>query len=382
MRALTAFQQNSSDVIMFYALFVLISCLITLTLFLLRSPHPLFDTTTKRGRKKQEHAFTLPEWYMHETNITLSTVSLFPKRISEDIFLLVCISSHPAHIDLRQAIRETWGISNEKVRFVFFMGKSGNQFIDLLVQREHQQYGDIFQADYEEDYRAITTKVVAMLVWATSLSSKFILKSDDDMWVNINRLVHTLSISDISYGGFVIGGRVNRNPDHRHYTDPLFYPFPKWVPYCKGGAYVFSSNLLQPILNAANHVPYLTADDAYVGLLMDKVGVRPKTIPGFQFMKFFPYYYQLPIWDRCYFESLTSIGDGLDEGQIRSIHNTMTDKNSMCFPSCIYTNAIPFTFAFVLSTFFLIKVFSRRHNDVESQKSRKRSAKIVSSKST
>jgi uncharacterized protein YdhG (YjbR/CyaY superfamily) len=74
-----------------------------------------------------------------------------------------------------------------------------NEFFTFLQQEtivtEHAEHGDILQQDFVDSYANLTIKTVFMLKWLTSnecSTAKFIMKLDDDAFVNPERLWATL----------------------------------------------------------------------------------------------------------------------------------------------------------------------------------------------
>ena len=62
------------------------------------------------------------------------------------------------------------------------------------------------------------------------------------------------------------------------------YPFHYFPPYESGSGYLISADLLRPLRNASDFVPYIFIDDVYVtGILGRVVGARHVTRPGFAY---------------------------------------------------------------------------------------------------
>ncbi|XP_022673318.1 beta-1,3-galactosyltransferase 4-like [Varroa jacobsoni] len=114
--------------------------------------------------------------------------------ISQPVFLHVYVASSPSHDVRRNAIRETWGAQGKKnnVSLVFMIGKSE---LDNKIRREGDTYGDILQGDYRDTYDNLAFKSVSMLSHfsITYPHPTYIMKTDDDIFVNVPKLVNFLS---------------------------------------------------------------------------------------------------------------------------------------------------------------------------------------------
>lgn len=81
-----------------------------------------------------------------------------------------------------------------------------------LVEEESLHYSDIIQEGFVDSYNNLTLKSVMMLKWVVSNchSVRYIMKTDDDMFVNINNLVRLLKVRNMSnllVGALICGAR-------------------------------------------------------------------------------------------------------------------------------------------------------------------------------
>ena len=117
----------------------------------------------------------------------------------KDLFLISYIHTAPSHYKRRMVIRETWGnpkyYPDVKVRVVFVMGKTfDKEEVQSSLEYEAEQYGDIVQEDFLDSYKNLTYKGIGALKWVTKYCShaKFVLKADDDIFVNTFTLLRHL----------------------------------------------------------------------------------------------------------------------------------------------------------------------------------------------
>ena len=118
---------------------------------------------------------------------------------NKNIFLISYIHTAPSHYKRRMIIRETWGnakyYSDVTVRVVFVMGRTFDKpEVQSALEFESEQYGDIVQEDFLDSYKNLTYKGIGALKWITNYCShaKFVLKADDDIFVNTFTLLRHL----------------------------------------------------------------------------------------------------------------------------------------------------------------------------------------------
>ncbi len=128
-------------------------------------------------------------------------------------FLVILISSHPSAFGRRNAIRGTWAnvqqqeiLTPEMIRIVFLLGNSSDQQNDQLVQSEMRSFGDIVNGSFKEAYRNATYKTLLGFKWAHfhCQQAKYILKADDDVFINLFALMKWLKNQQRMrfYGGY------------------------------------------------------------------------------------------------------------------------------------------------------------------------------------
>ena len=123
----------------------------------------------------------------------------------DDVFLLIYVHTAIDHHKRRNVIRQTWGdvtLYDVRVRVVFFLGsppditsKENRTEAQNLLHFEADEYGDIVQEDFIDTYHNLTYKGVAALKWIVNSCrrAKFVLKTDDDIFVNMFMLIRHLS---------------------------------------------------------------------------------------------------------------------------------------------------------------------------------------------
>ncbi|XP_013928225.1 PREDICTED: UDP-GlcNAc:betaGal beta-1,3-N-acetylglucosaminyltransferase 8 [Thamnophis sirtalis] len=219
-----------------------------------------------------------------------------PRKCAETkngAFLLLAIKSVPGNFAARQAVRDTWGQEGEPgglaVRTVFLLGTAEGQqgpHLQPLVHFESQSFRDILMWDFEDTFFNLTLKDSLFLRWTLDYCRdvRFILKGDDDVFINTPKVLGYLSSVDANeplYTGQVMSNaspfRIQRS---KYYVPESFYvgPYPA---YAGGGGYIFSGPLALLLLLISRHVAFYPIDDVYTGLCFQALGIPPQPHAGF-----------------------------------------------------------------------------------------------------
>ena len=250
-----------------------------------------------------------------------------------NIDLLILINSNPHTSNarkLRYAIRETWGnCTQTSCQTIFFMGQTEKR--NPAYFKELKECSDMLIFDYYDNYKNITLKLLATFEWVSKfLNATYILKTDDDVYVNIEKLLLKLrSIkSEHFYGGIVWNGYVQRSG--RHAVSRTDYALEKYPPFCKGALFIFSFALTADLLKVTKKRNWFGVDDAFVGVLMHDLGVGPHEIR--EFVHFHSMFLEL-ISD-CSLVNNIGFADGFSDHHIRLMHSRITShkgKQLICF---------------------------------------------------
>ncbi|KAK3589561.1 hypothetical protein CHS0354_041690, partial [Potamilus streckersoni] len=189
--------------------------------------------------------------------------------------LIIIVHSATSNFQKRKVLRETWlnYVLLEQMSFqhMFLLGKASSITIQDMIADEHRKHGDIVQGDFIDDYHNLTHKAVLGLKWIHEIckNARFVLKVDDDVYLNIFRLMDEV-LPSVQYSNDSIMCNVHHDQDiQRHgkwamdadyFPTCKFYPFP----YCGGGFALFSSTIVPLLLDLAHSVPFIWIDDVYV----------------------------------------------------------------------------------------------------------------------
>ncbi|XP_043925910.1 UDP-GalNAc:beta-1,3-N-acetylgalactosaminyltransferase 1 [Protopterus annectens] len=209
-------------------------------------------------------------------------------------FLIIFVASKPSNILQRNAIRITWGSSKtwwgHQVLILFLLGKdieAGTS--QSVVKQESEQFGDVIQQDFHDNYNNLTLKTKMAFRWLSEFcpNAKYMMKADDDVFVNVRNLVGFLLSTNMSenlYSGYPFF----RNVPHRGFFQKIYisyesYPYPVYPPYCSGLGYVLSANLVLKLYEIMNHIKPIRFEDAYVGLCLYLSRTSIKILPNSHF---------------------------------------------------------------------------------------------------
>ena len=233
-------------------------------------------------RNSKKAQLSNPLLHKHQYKFLLNNQNICDK----DTFLVICVSTDPQHINMRNLIRQTWGsvkdYNGARIRVVFFMGErmlrtpKQTEYLSRELEMESERFQDIVKGNFVDSYRNLTFKSVMGLHWvhAHCRASRFIVKTDDDVFVNIFKLVHFLqevqsgspnSISNFLYGKVNRRIQPKRNNYSKWYTSEDDYSQQVFPPYCNGIGYVFSGDVAKKIYKASERVPYISIEDVYIG---------------------------------------------------------------------------------------------------------------------
>ena len=113
-----------------------------------------------------------------------------------EIELLIIILTVHSNTLARNALRETWLTfsrnNSANVRYAFLLGENQNTELQEILSKENEQFGDIVQENFVDAYSNLTYKTIMGYKWAASYCSvaKAVLKTDDDMYINVPNVLN------------------------------------------------------------------------------------------------------------------------------------------------------------------------------------------------
>lgn len=209
----------------------------------------------------------------------------------KDTFVVILVHSHHFNTMQRSAIRNTWGSTAalggngswpnvamsraQSLRLVFVLGTHANPALNDIARREASRFDDVVQGNFQDSYRNMTLKSLLGLKFVSEHCStaKYLLKSDDDMFINLPYLLKILTDRVIPgraiIGPLNVGSGVMRAGKWKLTQEE--FPFTFFPPYESGSAYVISSDIVRTLFETAEYVPHIFIDDVYITGILGRI---------------------------------------------------------------------------------------------------------------
>ncbi|KAG8450169.1 hypothetical protein GDO86_002704 [Hymenochirus boettgeri] len=232
------------------------------------------------------------------------------------LVLLITTSHHQK--EARMAIRQSWGknreILGQRVSAFFLLGTSGNVQKEAELANESLAYNDIIQRPFVDAYYNLTIKTVMGIDWISERcpETKFVMKTDADMFVNTVYLVELLrhkTQSNFFTGFLKLDEYPIRNIFSKWYVSKREFPGVRYPPFCSGTGYVFSADVAQKLHKLPSTIPFFKLEDVFVGLCLERLKIDLQELHSEQ--TFFP---EKPYFSTCRYKRLvTSHGHRPDD---------------------------------------------------------------------
>ncbi|XP_056319932.1 N-acetyllactosaminide beta-1,3-N-acetylglucosaminyltransferase 3.4 [Danio aesculapii] len=238
---------------------------------------------------------------------------------SADVFLLLVIKSSPENYDRREVLRKTWAEERLHkgvcIRRVFIIGTTRSGFekrrLNRLLKLENNENKDILQWDFNDSFFNLTLKQILFLEWMDRRCphARFLLNGDDDIFANTFNMIEYLQGQENNDGSrhLFTGHLIQnvgpiRNPSSKYYVPVQIQESERYPPYCGGGGFLLSGFTARTIYNMSHSVILLPIDDVYMGMCLEKAGLKPTShfgvrtaglnVPAENVDKFDPCYYR------------------------------------------------------------------------------------------
>ncbi|KAL3878786.1 hypothetical protein ACJMK2_031114 [Sinanodonta woodiana] len=214
----------------------------------------------------------------------------------DNLTFIAMVHSATDHFYRRSVVRETWAnkdlLRNYSMRVVFLLGRPQDKKIQATIEHESSLHRDIVQGNFMDSYHNLTHKGVLGFRWISEFcpQAKFVIKVDDDVFVNVFKLLLDMSNS------YKADRRNIRCYVRQNGTSPIMRNSGKWkvndwefrnmthfpVSYCNGFFVILTSDIIKEMYQSARKTPFFWIDDVYLfGLLPAKVGsVTFQSAPG------------------------------------------------------------------------------------------------------
>ena len=200
--------------------------------------------------------------------------------MDSEIVCIIIVLSAFKNVERRNIIRETWGTSRSVVKIVFVVGVDDKYTSEAeFFKNETRLHKDIIMYDTPDLYKHLQQKVGLGLKWATQFCrhAKFLYKTDDDMFVQVNHLLTELS-HQLQSRALVCCCRVGSRPYRygKWKVTRFEYPFDVYPTYCTGSGYVMSMDVVATIFHTAQFVPFIPPEDVYFTGIVSRIArIKP-----------------------------------------------------------------------------------------------------------
>ena len=273
-----------------------------------------------------------------------------------DFYLVVVVNSGAKGDEFRQRrtkIRETWAskktceyanaMNNTKLKdlnwiLVFVLGKAGVEVEDKRNIEEAKLHNDMIIGDISDNYLNNILKFYMGQLWASLLGTKYTLKTDDDVYVRIPKIIEYL-VSEGSPPSFY-GGETYPNTGVARWAggkwsiSKKYFDEPKFPPFNAGAFIIMSADLLGSLFNYVYIRKPFHTDDAYVGVAMRDFKVKVVHILSFDIKNNMATL--IGVKNNCDILKLIAYGHKVDTGAMQHLHGRVEDlcRNSITLQNC------------------------------------------------
>ena len=222
----------------------------------------------------------LPRWSVDEY-VNYSSVMQCRHRL-----LLIMVESSPDNKDRRDFIRSTWGQETDTSRTLFIVGTSSSNLTNDAILNEIKEFRDVIKGDFNDVYKNLTIKTLVGLHVMNRCDFIYLLKVDDDVYVNTEVLVNNLLRVNRTRGKQLYLGKSGDVTVNRGLSTPWGlslddYPFTMLPPFNLGGGYILTSDVVKTVIDNYKYVPFFINEDVYVGYIIARSGLKPCHVAGF-----------------------------------------------------------------------------------------------------
>lgn len=267
---------------------VVVGCLLLISFWFLRNTIEIDEVATFR---KANYSNLNRNYHVSKL---ISTLNCHDKPLH----LLILVTSNVSSFERRETVRRTWGkdihsYKNDDFRTFFVVGKSHDETEMAKLKKESDYFKDIIIGDYYEMFYNLPYKFETIFEWAYKhCLFKFLLKTDDDVFMNLSHLFKLLSDKNTPKQKLYTGraqfyANVLRKGKYAvEYSD---YAKRNYPPFVGGGAVIFSHDVVQAVIPYFSR-PVFKLDDLYVAMLVANTGVKALHQKKFYTVESYCYY--------------------------------------------------------------------------------------------
>ncbi|KAG4073252.1 hypothetical protein HA402_008598 [Bradysia odoriphaga] len=272
-----------------------------------------------------------------------NTTIIEPLNVCNDkLFLLVIVCSSAVNHETRISSSQLDpSHHNFSVKILFLLGQTPNNETQAKINTESDTYGDVIQESFLDTYNNLTLKTIMMLKWVNRncltksklngdcttrrtiinvspiLAAKFLMKCDDDTFVNIPNLLHVLLGGTVpvynatiqeydqhsiqaklganrlnQYKELLLGLRFcNSKPianiSSKWYTPMYMYSGNIYPAYLSGTGYVMSMDVVEKLYKTSLSTQLFHLEDVYLtGICAESAKITPRNHQLFSYQSY------------------------------------------------------------------------------------------------
>ncbi|XP_034099236.1 acetylgalactosaminyl-O-glycosyl-glycoprotein beta-1,3-N-acetylglucosaminyltransferase-like [Drosophila albomicans] len=199
--------------------------------------------------------------------------------------MLILITSAQTHADARMSIRQTWGHygTRRDIGMAFVLGRGTNETVNQALTDENYMFGDLIRGNFIDSYNNLTLKTISSLEWADQHCNhaQYILKTDDDMFINVPKLLNFVKQLEKHKNKRLIFGRLAkkwkpiRNKKSKYYVSTDQFPAAVFPSFTTGPAYVMTGDIVHDLYVRSLKTVYLKLEDVFTtGIVAQSLGIE------------------------------------------------------------------------------------------------------------
>ncbi|KAK9886752.1 hypothetical protein WA026_018404 [Henosepilachna vigintioctopunctata] len=249
---------------------------------------PTFKKLTRKTSEQLSTASLSNDDYTKLMNIDFTFRILPLVCQNTEPLLLIVIHSAPRHFENRKVIRLTWATNGSKKKLLFMIGSPDQNATDSSelqnqILEESRNFRDIIQGSFVDSYSNLTYKHVMAYKYTIyhCNHTKLVLKTDDDVFVNINNLLNYIywDLPDYGVEKLLLCNLWDRAMVRRSYRSKYRVSFDEYSAktfpvYCSGWFILYSPDVVFSLYQEAQKSQYFWIDDVFLtGILAKRLNI-------------------------------------------------------------------------------------------------------------
>jgi len=160
-----------------------------------------------------------------------------------------------------------------------------NEEIELnatLLEAEQKEHDDLLFVDVVESYRKLPEKMLLFYEWLHDKNFDFVLKTDDDCFINITGISHFLEGLNLREKVWIGNFRMNFLVNLFGKWEETEYISTTYPPFACGSGYILSNDIVQWIYMNRLHLKCYQGEDVSLGIWLSAIDINLVMDPRFQ----------------------------------------------------------------------------------------------------